>query len=90
VIPPRLLATLLERRSDGATQAVRANGEPGLTVREQRVLRLIADGKLTREVASELAYSERTVKTVLREAVVKLGARSRSQAIASAVRAGLI
>jgi DNA-binding NarL/FixJ family response regulator len=90
VIPPRLLETLLARRSDGDSATSGATGGPGLTVREQRVLRLIADGKLTREVASELAYSERTVKTVLRDAVVKLGARSRSQAVASAVRHGLI
>ena len=45
---------------------------------------------MTREVATELSYSERTVKTVLRDAVMKLGARSRSQAIAFAVREGLI
>jgi DNA-binding NarL/FixJ family response regulator len=90
VIPPQLLATLLERRVHDSGVAVRVTGRAGLTAREQRVLGLIADGKLTREVARELAYSERTVKTVLREAVVKLGARSRSQAVAFAVREGLI
>ena len=62
----------------------------GLNNREQRVLRLFADGKLTREVAHEMSYSERTVKTLLRDAVMKLGATSRSQAIAYAVRDGLI
>lgn len=62
----------------------------GLNHREQGVLRLLADGKLTREVAQELSYSERTVKTVIRDAVTKLGASSRSQAIACAVREGLI
>jgi DNA-binding NarL/FixJ family response regulator len=54
------------------------------------VLRLFADGKLTREVADDMAYSERTVKTLLHDAVTKLGATSRSQAIAYAVRDGLI
>ena len=43
-----------------------------------------------REVAQELCYSERTVKNVLHDVVTKLNARSRSQAVAFAVREGLI
>jgi DNA-binding NarL/FixJ family response regulator len=61
-----------------------------LTSREQRVLALVAEGLPTREIGVELHYSERTVKKVLGDVVVKLGARSRSQAIARAVRQGLI
>lgn len=61
-----------------------------LTDREQQVLSLIADGHPTREVALELSYSERTVKNVLHDVVTKLNARSRSQAVAYAVREGLI
>jgi DNA-binding NarL/FixJ family response regulator len=61
-----------------------------LTDREQQVLSLIADGHPTREVAQHLCYSERTVKNVLHDVVTKLGARSRSQAVAHAVREGLI
>ncbi|MEY2516927.1 MAG: hypothetical protein QOJ89_4285 [bacterium] len=95
VIPPQLIATLLERRAGAGAGRGSVNGNGnghggGLTVREQRVLGLIAEGKLTREVAHELAYSERTVKSVLRDALVKLNARSRSQAVAFAVREGLI
>jgi DNA-binding NarL/FixJ family response regulator len=63
---------------------------PELTQREQRVLALVADGLPTREIGEELHYSERTVKKVLGDVVVKLGARSRSQAIARAVRQGII
>jgi len=63
---------------------------PELTSREQRVLSLVADGLPTREIGEELHYSERTVKKVLGDVVVKLGARSRSQAIARAVRQGII
>ncbi len=63
---------------------------PELTSREQRVLALVADGLPTREIGEELHYSERTVKKVLGDVVVKLGARSRSQAIARAVRQGII
>jgi DNA-binding NarL/FixJ family response regulator len=61
-----------------------------LSDREQQVLALIAAGHPTREVAQQLCYSERTVKNVLHDVVTKLGARSRSQAVAHAVREGLI
>jgi DNA-binding NarL/FixJ family response regulator len=87
VVPPQLLTSLVNQGAEGTA---RRFPRLGLTSRECAVLRLIADGRLTREVATELSYSERTVKTVLRDAAVKLGARSRSQAIASAVREGLI
>ena len=86
VLPSDLLSGLLV--------AVRAgDGQPRssqLTNREEQVLRLIADGHATREVAEELCYSERTVKNVLHDVVTKLGARTRSHAVAHAVRAGLI
>ena len=84
VLPAELMCSLLLRDDRHAKTS------SGLNTREQRVLRLFADGKLTREVACDMAYSERTVKTVLRDAVMKLGATSRSQAIAYAVRDGLI
>src|SRR5262249_2072649 len=42
-----------------------------LTVREQEVLRLVADGHPTREVAKRLSYSERTVKNVIHDVVTK-------------------
>ena len=61
-----------------------------LTDRECKVLRLIADGLGTREVAQDLSYSERTIKNILHDVATKLGARSRSHAVAHAVRAGII
>ena len=91
VLPPDLLASLFSAGRDaGLDEAAGAAALSQLTAREQDVLRLIADGLGTREVAAELCYSERTVKSVLHDAVTKLGARSRSHAVAHAVRAGLI
>jgi DNA-binding NarL/FixJ family response regulator len=91
VIAPGLLAGLAQRHTAGAPATAATNGRaPHLTVREQQVLSLIADGLPTREVAQRLSYSERTVKNVLHDAVTKLGVRSRSQAVAHAVRDGLI
>jgi DNA-binding NarL/FixJ family response regulator len=86
VVPSDLLSGLLVavRSRDGDARSSR------LTNREEQVLRLIADGHATREVAAELCYSERTVKNVLHDVVTKLGARTRSHAVAHAVRAGLI
>jgi DNA-binding NarL/FixJ family response regulator len=88
VVAPDLLGNVLRGVSSEGV-----NGRPTLarlTEREQQVLALIAKGHPTREVAQELCYSERTVKNVLHDVVTKLNARSRSQAVAHAVREGLI
>jgi DNA-binding NarL/FixJ family response regulator len=86
VMEPELLGNLLKSVS------LEPNRPPAarLTEREQQVLALIAAGHPTREVAQQLCYSERTVKNVLHDVVTKLNARSRSQAVAFAVREGLI
>jgi DNA-binding NarL/FixJ family response regulator len=89
VVTPELLGNLLRGVSPDSLEP----GRPPvnrLTDREQQVLSLIAAGHPTREVAQQLCYSERTVKNVLHDAVTKLNARSRSQAVAFAVREGLI
>lgn len=54
------------------------------------MLTLIAGGHAIREVAEQLCYSERTVKNVLHDVPTKLNARTRSQAVAYAVKEGLI
>jgi DNA-binding NarL/FixJ family response regulator len=87
VVTSELLHELLENLSTNG------DGKPAptrLTDREQQVLSLIAAGHPTREVAQQLCYSERTVKNVLHDVVTKMGARSRAQAVAHAVREGLI
>jgi DNA-binding NarL/FixJ family response regulator len=61
-----------------------------LTRREHAVLSLVAEGVPSREIAHRLAYSERTVKNVLHDVLTKLHARSRSHAVAMAVREGII
>ncbi len=54
------------------------------------VLRLLAEGASTREISSELGYSERTIKSEIHRVANELGAKSRAQAVAEAIRAGLI
>ena len=62
----------------------------GLSDREVAVLRLVADGKVTAEIADELAYSERTIKNVIHDVTTRLQLRNRSHAVAYALRQGLI
>ncbi|HTY73215.1 MAG TPA: response regulator transcription factor [Actinomycetes bacterium] len=63
---------------------------PAFTHRELRILRLLADGLSTLEIARELAYSERTIKAAVHAMTTRLGLRNRSHAVAFAVRKGLI
>lgn len=60
----------------------------GLETREIDVLSLIADGLDIAEIAQRVMYSERTVKSILYGAMARLNLRTRSQAVAYAMRAG--
>ena len=59
-----------------------------LSVREHQVLALLADGLTAEEVARELCVSGATVRTHVRNAVARMGARTRTHAVAMALRAG--
>jgi DNA-binding NarL/FixJ family response regulator len=65
-------------------------GQAGLSRREVDVLRLMADGLSTAEIADEMSYSERTVKNVIHGFTQRFQLRNRSHAVAYAVRAGII
>lgn len=67
-----------------------AQGVPTLSERELDVLRLVADGLANREIGRALFISEGTVKTHLVHAFAKLGADSRTAAVAAARRHGLL
>ena len=78
-IEPRLAAKLAEHM-----------GEAPLTAREVQVLTLVAGGNRNREIAELLCITEETVKVHVRRIMEKLGARDRTQAVAIAVRRGVI
>ncbi|MEV6394488.1 LuxR C-terminal-related transcriptional regulator [Streptomyces sp. NPDC051907] len=63
---------------------------PGLAARELDVLRLVADGLDTSEIAGKLSYSERTVKNVMHGLTTRLHLRNRAHAVAYALREGYI
>ena len=91
-LPPDMLDRLLTQVGKMRRHDVR--GVPfahaGLADRELQVLRLVAEGYATAEIARRLSYSERTVKNVIQQVVTRLQLRNRSHAVAYAVREGLI
>lgn len=78
-IPPDVAAQLAEHLSDES-----------LTPREKDVLRLVASGNRNREVGERLSISEETVKVHVKHIMEKLGASDRTQAVAIAIRRGII
>jgi len=87
VISPEVLGQLLP--AAGARPGSDA-GEPQLSDREYSVLRLLADGESTRGIAEQLSYSERTVKNIVRDLLIKLNCKTRAHAVALAARQGVI
>jgi DNA-binding NarL/FixJ family response regulator len=78
-VHPEVAATLAEHMSDES-----------LTEREIEVLSHIAGGNRNRDIANRLFISEETVKVHVKHIMEKLGASDRTQAIAIAVRRGII
>ena len=91
-LPPDLLGRLLDGVGRLQRQVLTPRGLTfsGLTDREVSVLRLVADGYDTNEIASTLAYSERTIKNTIHDVTTRLNLRNRTHAVAYALREGLI
>ena len=64
--------------------------EPPLTERERDVLRLVAAGKLNKEIATELLIAPNTVNTHLKNIYEKLGAHNRTEAVNQARKLHLL
>jgi DNA-binding NarL/FixJ family response regulator len=62
----------------------------GLSDREIEVLRLVAEGCDTAEIAVHLSYSERTIKGILHDVKTRLHLRNRTHAVTYAMREGLL
>lgn len=67
-----------------------APGGPALTNREAQVLRLLAEGHPNKVIADRLDISEHTAKFHVNALIHKLGAQSRTDVVARAMRAGLL
>jgi DNA-binding NarL/FixJ family response regulator len=84
--PPELLRHMFPSRRSVAADIP----DLELTEREIDVLRMLSDGEVTRGIAQQLNYSERTVKNIVRDVLVKLDCRTRAHAVALATRQGVI
>jgi DNA-binding NarL/FixJ family response regulator len=91
-LPPDLLGRLLNRVSRLQRQVLEPRGLHlgGMSNRETEVLRLVAAGYSTQEIADQLCYSQRTVKSILHDVTNRFQLRNRSHAVAYALREGLI
>jgi DNA-binding NarL/FixJ family response regulator len=87
VIHPQLTKTFIEEVRLG--EAEQPKSAP-LSKREREILQKVADGSTTRQVATELGISPHTVKTHLERIFEKLGANDRAQAVAIAIRTGIV
>jgi two-component system, NarL family, response regulator len=74
----------------GAELAADRLSRPHLSHRERDVLRCLAEGLTNDEIGLRLHLSGETVRGYVRKATTRLGARNRTQAVAAAVRDGLI
>jgi DNA-binding NarL/FixJ family response regulator len=101
VLPPRIGERPLDQddgnhESGGLTQSLTQSPalSQGITrklsARDLEVLRLLADGCDTTEIAQRLAYSEPTIKNVIQRLFERLQVRNRPHAVAVALKTGII
>lgn len=87
VIHPKITAAFI---LDMQTPADRTDTDVPLSKREAQILQMVAYGSSTRKVAEELDISPHTVKTHLERIFEKFGANDRAQAVAIAIRRGIV
>ena len=77
--------------STGAPARIRSDSSAAtLSRREQQILALLADGLVNKQIAARLGISTNTVKTHLELLFEKLGVTTRAEAVATAVKQGLL
>ncbi|MGM1058486.1 LuxR C-terminal-related transcriptional regulator [Saccharothrix sp. Mg75] len=84
-VPPDMLGRLVTTASTTTDRKASA-----LSDRERSVLRLVAEGRETEEIARELSYSARTVVSVVHDITNRFRLRNRAHAVAYALRTGLL
>ena len=85
-VPTVLVADIMESAAESIVDPDRI----GLLSRELEVLRRLADGDDTKGIAVDMNYSERTVKNVVHDLLIKMNCRNRAHAVAIAARQGII
>ncbi len=89
MVHPRIVRKMVQRLTL-LSQKVGSGGAAGLTSRELEVLLSMAAGRTDKEIAREFSVTESTVKSHIRTVFQKTGTANRVQAVALAMRVGLI
>ena len=91
-LSPRLAAKILEEFARLRSESSRREDErrDDLTAREREVLLLVAEGSTNKEIAASLFLSEHTVNFHVKNILSKLHLRNGAQAVAYAIRTGLV
>ncbi|GAA2821565.1 helix-turn-helix transcriptional regulator [Crossiella cryophila] len=92
VLPEKLTRWLVDEARGFQSDLLAKQGltSGGLTAREVEVLRLIAQGEDTAHIATQLSYSERTIKKIMQDLLSRLELRNRAHAVSYALRVGAI
>lgn len=85
-VTPELELAILERLAQPKRGEVDASVVDQLTLREREVLRLLAEGLGTQEIAGQLFVSSTTARNHVQHILNKLGVHSRLEAVALALR----
>jgi len=90
-LSPRLAAKILDEFARLGREAPRrGDRRDELSAREREVLQLVAEGATNKEIATRLYISEHTVNFHMKNILSTLHLRNRAQAVAYAVRTGLV
>jgi DNA-binding NarL/FixJ family response regulator len=93
-VPPETELVLFARTATPAPpRSSRVGNDTGATTlsgREQEILTLLADGLVNKQIAARLGISTNTVKTHLELLFEKLGVATRAEAVATAVKRGML
>ncbi|MBI4311472.1 MAG: response regulator transcription factor [Chloroflexi bacterium] len=89
ILPSRLAGRLLEEFRSQATRTGAPEEESLLSLREQEVLAVVAEGMTNKEVADRLSITDNTVKYHMKNILGKLHLQNRAQVVAWAARHGL-
>jgi len=88
LLSPTLMDTVLKQFETLAQ--THARQQSGLSEEELEMLGLIAQGATTKEIGAHMHWSERTVKRRVEEVIARLDAKNRAEAVAQAIKSGLI
>jgi NarL family two-component system response regulator YdfI len=90
LLQPEIMSRLMQRTTTAPSKNAGPSSKISLTERELEVLRAVARGERSKEIAVSLGITERTVKAHIASIFARLGVDNRAAAIAEAAKLGLL